>query len=86
MPRKILLLTGYLCKKDMYRTLQKEFDIDIYEWWREKKVSLDVIREYAKDYKYIISHSAGSTLLFLTLSLISKEGLNWELLHPQNNR
>jgi len=74
MPRKILLLTGYLCKKDMYRTLQKDLDIDIYEWWREKKVSLDVIRDHAKNYKYIISHSAGSTLLFLTL-------MNYKLAH-----
>jgi len=67
MPRKILLLTGYLCKKEMYNTFRKDLDIDIYEWWREKEVSLDIIYDRVKKYKYIISHSAGSTLLFLAL-------------------
>ena len=64
---KVLLLTGYLCKKDLYRRFRKDLDIDIYEWWREKDASLDTIHEHVKNYKYIISHSAGSTLLFLTL-------------------
>ena len=64
---KILLLTGLATPSYYYKKIEKLCDIDYFEWWKEKDISLETIFRTVKKYDKIITHSAGSTLLYFTL-------------------
>ena len=63
---KTLLLTGLAIPSYYYKKIEKLCDIDYFEWWKEKDISLETIFRTVKKYDKIITHSAGSTLLYFT--------------------
>ena len=69
---KILFVNGLGVKSSYYDKFNIIGDVDFFEWWKIPDVSIETIYNKIKNYSYIISHSAGSTIVYATMMIHNK--------------